>query len=153
MVAGQLAAQQPEQRLWSAANSLRGPVDPADFKAYAFPFLSLKWMSDTCTWEHADAVADLGPDVLPEEKADYNADEDRETMKSPNEKLSDRDASVVRPGCLRSLAVAVAVWNVLLAARVVVAMVRGDWVLASVGLVVLVVGGGTVAAAWMAASR
>ncbi len=36
-----------ESRLWAAANSLRGPVDPADFKSYVFPLLFLKWVSDT----------------------------------------------------------------------------------------------------------
>ena len=28
-----------EKRLWDAANALRGPVDPADFKTYVFPIL------------------------------------------------------------------------------------------------------------------
>lgn len=31
--------QELESRLWAAANSLRGPVDPSDFKAYIFPLL------------------------------------------------------------------------------------------------------------------
>ena len=38
-----------ERRLWDAANALRGPVDPADFKTYVFPMLFWKWISDT--WE------------------------------------------------------------------------------------------------------
>jgi len=61
-----------EGRLWDAANSLRGPVDPADFKAYVFPLLFFKWISDTWDWEHAQAVADFGPDVTPEEEAGYH---------------------------------------------------------------------------------
>lgn len=28
-----------ESALWAAANALRGPVDPRDFKAYVFPVL------------------------------------------------------------------------------------------------------------------
>ncbi len=61
-----------EGRLWEAANSLRGPVDPADFKAYVFPLLFFKWISDTWDWEHAQAVADFGVEVTPEEEADYH---------------------------------------------------------------------------------
>ena len=33
--------------LWSAANALRGPVDPADFKAYAFHVIFFKCVSET----------------------------------------------------------------------------------------------------------
>lgn len=61
-----------EARLWDAANSLRGPVDPADFKAYVFPLLFFKWISDTWDMEHARAVADFGEGVTPEEEADYH---------------------------------------------------------------------------------
>ena len=61
-----------EGRLWEAANSLRGPVDPADFKAYVFPLLFFKWISDTWDWEHAQALADFGPAVTAEEEADYH---------------------------------------------------------------------------------
>jgi type I restriction enzyme M protein len=52
-----LTQQELESRLWAAANSLRGPVDPADFKAYPFPLLFFKWIFDTWEWEHAWAVA------------------------------------------------------------------------------------------------
>jgi type I restriction enzyme M protein len=61
-----------ERRLWDAANALRGPVDPADFKTYVFPMLFWKWISDTWDWEHAQAVADFGDDVDPEVEADYH---------------------------------------------------------------------------------
>lgn len=61
-----------EKRLWDAANALRGPVDPADFKTYVFPILFYKWISDTWTHEHAAAVADFGDDVDPEVEADYH---------------------------------------------------------------------------------
>jgi hypothetical protein len=37
-----LTQQELEGRLWAAANSLRGPVDPSDFKAYIFPLLFYK---------------------------------------------------------------------------------------------------------------
>ena len=61
-----------EKRLWDAANALRGPVDPADFKTYVFPILFWKWISDSWTWEHAKAVADYGADVDSEVEADYH---------------------------------------------------------------------------------
>lgn len=64
--------QELEARLWEAANCLRGPVDPADFKSYVFPILFFKWISDTWTAEHAEAVSDFGPDVPPEVEADYH---------------------------------------------------------------------------------
>ena len=53
--------QELERRLWDAANSLRGPVDPADFKTYVFPMLFWKWISDTWDWEHAQALAVVRP--------------------------------------------------------------------------------------------
>jgi type I restriction enzyme M protein len=57
-----LSQQELESRLWAAANSLRGPVDPADFKAYIFPLLFFKRISDTWDTEHARALADFGGD-------------------------------------------------------------------------------------------
>ncbi len=51
-----------ESRLWAAANSLRGPVDPSDFKAYIFPLLFYKRISDAWEEEHARALADFGGD-------------------------------------------------------------------------------------------
>lgn len=71
-MAGHLTQQQLESRLWDAANSLRGPVDPSDFKAYVFPLLFFKWISDTWDLERAEAVADFGEDVSAEEEADYH---------------------------------------------------------------------------------
>ena len=64
--------QELETRLWAAANALRGPVDPADFKTYVFPMLFWKWLSDTWDHEHTQAVADFGEDVDPEVEADYH---------------------------------------------------------------------------------
>lgn len=61
-----------EQRLWAAANALRGPVDPADFKTYVFPMLFWKWISDTWEYEHAQAVEDYGDDLTDEIEADYH---------------------------------------------------------------------------------
>lgn len=61
-----------EARLLAAANSLRGPVDPADYKSYVFPLLFFKWVSDTWDLDHAAAVADFGSDVAPEVEADYH---------------------------------------------------------------------------------
>jgi type I restriction enzyme M protein len=61
-----------ERRLWDAANALRGPVDPADFKNYVFPMLFWKWISDTWEYERAQAVADYGDDLTDEIEADYH---------------------------------------------------------------------------------
>lgn len=67
-----LTQQELESRLWAAANSLRGPVDPADFKAYILPLLSYKRVSDTWDEEQARALADYGTDLTPEIEADYH---------------------------------------------------------------------------------
>ncbi len=61
-----------ERRLWGAANALRGPVDPADFKTYVFPMLFWKWISDTWEWEHRQAVEDMGDGLDDEVEADYH---------------------------------------------------------------------------------
>ena len=61
-----------DRRLWGAANALRGPVEPADFKSYVFPMLFWKWISDSWDYEHAQAVADFGDQVEPEVEADYH---------------------------------------------------------------------------------
>jgi type I restriction enzyme M protein len=61
-----------EKRLWDAANALRGPVDPADFKTYVFPILFWKWISDTWDWEHAKALADYGDILDAVVEADYH---------------------------------------------------------------------------------
>lgn len=44
-----------ETRLWAAANSLHGPVDPSDFKAFIFPLLFFRRVSDTWDEEHKKA--------------------------------------------------------------------------------------------------
>lgn len=61
-----------EKRLWAAANALRGPVDPADFKTYVFPMLFWKWISDTWEFEHNQAVEEYGDDLNDEIEADYH---------------------------------------------------------------------------------
>lgn len=61
-----------ESRLWSAANALRGPVDPADFKTYVFPMLFWKWISDNWTWEHAQAVEEYGDELNDEIERDFH---------------------------------------------------------------------------------
>lgn len=45
-----------DRKLLDAANCLRGPIDPADFKAYIFPLLFYKRISDTWSWEFAQAL-------------------------------------------------------------------------------------------------
>src|SRR5688572_18617237 len=70
MVPISITQQELESRLWAAANSLRGPVDPSDFKAYIFPLLFYKRLSDGWDEEHVRALADFGGDealaALPE---------------------------------------------------------------------------------------
>jgi type I restriction enzyme M protein len=60
-----------ESWLWDAANILRGPVDASDFKAYIFPLLFLKRISDVYDEEHLDALSESGGDIeyadLPEQ--------------------------------------------------------------------------------------
>lgn len=67
-----LSQQELESRLWAAANSLRGPVDPADFKAYIFPLLFYKRISDTWEEEHAAAVSEWGDALTHEIEEDYH---------------------------------------------------------------------------------
>ena len=51
-----------ESWLWDAANILRGPVDASDFKAYVFPLLFLKRISDVYDEERAAALEESGGD-------------------------------------------------------------------------------------------
>jgi type I restriction enzyme M protein len=51
-----------ESHLWEAANILRGPVDASDFKAYVFPLLFFKRISDVYDEEYAAALAESGGD-------------------------------------------------------------------------------------------
>lgn len=48
-----------DKHLLDAANALRGPIDPADFKAYIFPLLFLKRISDAWKWEYAQLMEDF----------------------------------------------------------------------------------------------
>jgi type I restriction enzyme M protein len=66
-----MSQQQLQATLWRAANSLRGPVDPGDFKAYVFPVLFFKWICGTHAYHHAQAVADFGDDLTEDVEADY----------------------------------------------------------------------------------
>jgi type I restriction-modification system DNA methylase subunit len=68
MTSSKLTQRELEARLWDAANSLRGPVDAADFKAFVFPLLFYKWVSDTWDMEYAEAVADFARTWLPRTK-------------------------------------------------------------------------------------
>ncbi len=49
-----------ESQLWEAANDLRGRVDASDFKAYTFPLLFLKRISDVYDEERCEALAESG---------------------------------------------------------------------------------------------
>lgn len=67
-----ITQQELESRLKAAANALRGPVDPADFKTYVFPMLFWKWISDTWVYEHDEAIDEFGDDLDDEVEADYH---------------------------------------------------------------------------------
>src|SRR3954464_5163553 len=54
--------QELDAKLLDAANALRGPVDPADFKAYIFPLLFFKRISDTYHWERKRALDEFDGD-------------------------------------------------------------------------------------------
>lgn len=67
-----LSQAQLQSLLWAAANALRGPVDPGDFKAYVFPVMFFKWISDNWDHQHVQAVEDWGDELTDEiEDADY----------------------------------------------------------------------------------
>jgi type I restriction enzyme M protein len=66
-----LSQRQLEGTLWAAANALRGPVDPGDFKSYVFPVMFFKWISDSWGHNHAEALADFGDDLTDEIEATY----------------------------------------------------------------------------------
>jgi len=68
----ELTQQELESRLWAAANSLRGPVDAADFKAYIFPLLFFKRICDSWDDEHVRATDDFGHSLTDEIEADYH---------------------------------------------------------------------------------
>ena len=51
-----------ESWLWEAANILRGPVDASDFKAYVFPLLFLKRISDVFDEEREAALTESDGD-------------------------------------------------------------------------------------------
>lgn len=74
-----LTQRELEQTLWAAANALRGPVDPGDFKAYVFPVLFYKWISDVYDYHHAQAIDDLG-----DEWSQEIEDEDYQTFLIPD---------------------------------------------------------------------
>src|SRR5215469_2319279 len=71
-VARQLTLTELESRLWAAANALRGPVDPADFKTYVFPMLFWKWISDNWEYERVQARTKYGDELNDEIEADFH---------------------------------------------------------------------------------
>jgi type I restriction enzyme M protein len=58
-----LTLAEPEQHLWGAANTLRGPIDQADFKSYIFPLLFFTRICDVYGEEFAEALAESDGDV------------------------------------------------------------------------------------------
>jgi len=72
MAGGSITQQELESWLWGAADILRGPVDPGNFRDFIFPMLFLKRLSDTWDDEHAAAVAEWGDDLDDEIAADFH---------------------------------------------------------------------------------
>lgn len=62
MTLSDLAERSLESMLWDAANILRGPVDASDFKAYVFPLLFLKRISDAYDEERDAALEESDGD-------------------------------------------------------------------------------------------
>lgn len=60
--AARLTLSELEQHLWAAASMLRGKVDQADFKAYIFPLLFFKRLSDVYLEEYSQALEESGGD-------------------------------------------------------------------------------------------
>lgn len=52
-----------ESWLYQAANILRGPVDQSDFKAYIFPLIFFKRISDVYDEEYKQCIEDYGVDI------------------------------------------------------------------------------------------
>ena len=67
-----LSQQELETWLWGAADILRGPVDPGNFRDFIFPMLFLKRLSDTWDDEHAIAKEKWGDDLNDEIEADFH---------------------------------------------------------------------------------
>ena len=57
-----LSLAQLESHLASAADLLRGAIDQADFKAYIFPLMFFKRISDVYLEEYSQALAESGGD-------------------------------------------------------------------------------------------
>lgn len=62
MANGLYTQRELDRKLLDAANCLRGPVDAADFKAYIFPLLFFKRLSDTWRWEHERLLEEFDGD-------------------------------------------------------------------------------------------
>jgi type I restriction enzyme M protein len=60
--------------LFEAANILRGPVDQSDYKAYIFPLLFLKRISDVYDEEKTEAIREYGEDFADEHRFNIPAE-------------------------------------------------------------------------------
>ena len=72
MVKSGISQQELETWLWGAADILRGPVDPGNFRDFIFPLLFLKRLSDTWDDEHAKAVEAWGDQLTDEIARDFH---------------------------------------------------------------------------------
>jgi len=61
-----------EAHLWKAANILRGPIDPAEYKNYIFGLLFLKRLSDVFDEEAEKILKDRGDKKAAYEDSDYH---------------------------------------------------------------------------------
>lgn len=55
----------PQMKTWllNVANIIRGPVDPSDYKAYIFPLLFFKRISDVYEEEYKQALDESNSDI------------------------------------------------------------------------------------------
>jgi len=67
-----VSQQELESWLWGAADILRGPVDPGNFRDFIFPLLFLKRLSDTWDDEHARALEAWGDQLTDEIARDFH---------------------------------------------------------------------------------
>lgn len=69
---GAISQQDLESWLWGAADILRGPVEPANYRDFIFPMLFLKRLSDTWDEERAKALDEWGDALTPAIEADFH---------------------------------------------------------------------------------
>ena len=62
-----------QKALWSAADALRGSMDPSEYKLVVLPLIFLKYISDTFEQQHAKLAAEADQGADPEDPDEYRA--------------------------------------------------------------------------------